>query len=174
MTPEARTEIIEILEQSRCEFNDAVGALPEDQALIKPEPERWSVCECVEHVVTTELRFLSFFDNAGRTGAPPVDKEKEANLTARVTNRSQRAQAPEPVRPSGRFPTLTLGIEEFNAVRTRSIEFAAAQGSELYSYSLQHGRFGPLNGYELMLIIAGHARRHAEQIRETKATVGAA
>ncbi|MBV9507173.1 MAG: DinB family protein [Acidobacteriia bacterium] len=174
MTPEAKIEIVQILEQSRREFNDAIGGISEAQSVIRPDPERWSVSECIEHVTTAEIRFLSFFENAGLAGAPPQDKQKEANLTARVTDRGQRAQAPEPVRPIGRFPSLTIGIEEFNAVRTRSIAFAESHCDDLYSYALQHPRFGPLNGYEFMLIIAGHARRHAAQIREIKTGLGAA
>ena len=43
--------------------------------------------------------------------------------------------------------------------------------SDLYSVSIEHARFGVMNGVELLHTIAGHARRHAEQIREVRANL---
>jgi hypothetical protein len=45
------------------------------------------------------------------------------------------------------------------------------RATDLYSLAAEHPRFGPRNGLEMLLIISGHAQRHAEQIRETKAAV---
>jgi hypothetical protein len=53
------------------------------------------------------------------------------------------------------------------------VEFAKARYADLYSLDLEHRRFGRVNGIELMVIIAGHARRHAEQIRELVSDLGA-
>lgn len=91
-----------------------------------------------------------------------------------VTDRQSRAQAPEPVQPTGRFSSLAQGLDEFSRTRARTIEFAQAHSDDLSCYPLEHRRFGPVNGCEMMIIIAGHARRHAEQIRETKAALGIA
>jgi hypothetical protein len=81
-------------------------------------------------------------------------------------------QAPEAVLPGGRFTTLAQALEQFNAGRTRSIQFAEDRCDELYFLASEHPRFGPVNGVELLIIIAGHCRRHAEQIRETRAALG--
>jgi hypothetical protein len=115
-----------------------------------------------------EERFFGRLEKAPREGAPPVNKEHEAELEARVTNRGNRAEAPEPVRPMGRFASLAEAAEGFQAARARTIRFAEMQGQEVYSRAESHPRFGPLNGAELLIIIAGHARRHAGQIRELR------
>jgi DinB superfamily len=171
MAPEERSELVNTLENSREEFNTAASGISESQARVSPEAGRWSVLQCVEHVTIVEERFLSRLEGAGRTAAPPVNKEREAHLAARVINRTERAEAPEPVRPAGRFTSLAEALAGFNAARTRTVRFAEAQGAGIYSLASEHPRFGPLNGAELLVIMAGHARRHAEQIREVRAAL---
>jgi hypothetical protein len=171
MAPEERSEIVQILETSRQEFNAAAGGIPEAQANVRPEAGRWSVLECVEHVVTVEQRFLGWLERAEPKPAPPCDKQKEADLAARVVNRTNRAEAPEPVRPAGRFTSLMQALDHFNAARTRTIQFAQGRGADLYEMAVEHPRFGLLNGTEMLVITAGHSSRHAEQIRVARAAV---
>ena len=172
MTPQEKIEIVPLLEESREEFLGALDGLSEAEACAKPDPERWSVLECVEHVATVEERFLKRLETAPRLNAPRVDKSKEVDLAARVPDRTVRAQAPEGARPVGRFATLAQALEQFKVNRTQTIRFAKERAAELYWLSLEHPRFGPVNGSEFLVIVAGHARRHAAQIKEARATLG--
>jgi uncharacterized damage-inducible protein DinB len=174
MTPQERVEVIPMLEDSRAEFLAAVGSVSEEQAAAKPDPNRWSVLECVEHVTFVEDRFLKRLETAPRLNAPRLDKHKEADLAVRVPDRTTRADAPEVVRPTGRFRSLAQAMEQFNSNRDATIRFAKDRAAELYWLALEHPRFGPVNGSEFLVIIAGHARRHAAQIREAKTTLGLA
>jgi hypothetical protein len=166
-----RSEIVENLERSRQEFLAAVAGITEAQAQERPHPERWSVLDCVEHVATVEVRFQGWLEGAKKVEAPRIDKEKEATLMTRVPDRSTRVKAPEAVVPSGRFTTLAQALEEFNSGRTRSVQFAEERSDDLYCLAAEHPRFGPVNGVELLIITAGHCRRHAEQIKETRAAL---
>ena len=89
----------------------------------------------------------------------------------RIPDRSVRVKAPDAVLPAGRFKTLADALDRFNAERTRSVQFAENRCDDLYCLAAAHPRFGPMNGVEFLIIIAGHARRHAEQIRETRAAL---
>src|SRR5215467_171684 len=163
MAPKDQSQIIQDLESSREDFKTAVDGLSEASATIRPAPDRWSVLECVEHVVTVEERFHGRLDNEARVDAPRPDKEKETRLAIAVVDRTTRAQAPEPVQPKGRFQTLIEAVEAFHAARDRSIRLAGERGEQVYSVAWQHPRFGLLNGGELLVLIAGHCRRHAAQ-----------
>jgi len=174
MAPQERTEIVQNLELGRQEFLDSVAGLSESDARHRPDPDRWSVLDCVEHVAFVEERFLGWLDQAEKSGAPPADKAKEADLIARVPDRSTRAKAPDAAVPNGRFATLEEAVGRFEAMRARSIRTAHERADELYTLAAKHPRFGPVNGVELLIIIAGHARRHAAQIRETRAAFGKA
>jgi len=174
MAPEVRSEIVEILEKSRQEFVEAVGGCAESQAKVHPEADRWSVLDCVEHVTTVEERFLTRLEQAQRLETPHIDKQKEAEILARATSRANRVQAPEPVRPVGRFASLAQALEAFQAARSKTAEFAEKRSADLYLLSADHARFGTMNGSEWMMFIAGHGRRHADQIREVRAALAKA
>ncbi len=141
------------------------------QAKASPAPGRWSAVECVEHVVVAETRFLGWLRNPIAEPAPPENKEKEAMILSRVAARATAIQAPEPVRPSGRFATLAEALREFDAIRTASIQFAETHGAGLYSMAAKHPFLGVCNGTEAMVLIAAHSRRHAAQIREIRAAL---
>jgi len=171
MSPAERTEIVDMLEQSREDFRAAVAGVSESLAKTRPEAERWSVLDCVEHVATVEEMFLKRLAGGEYTEAPPEDKAKEASLATRIVDRSSRRQAPETVLPKGRFASLAEGLEQFEVARGRSLQFAQERAADLYTLASMHPAFGPLNGVEALIIIASHSRRHAEQIREARAAI---
>jgi len=171
MSPAEKGEIIDILEKSTEEFQAAAGSIPEFLATIRPEADRWSVLECVEHVTTVEEIFLARLAGNAAATAPAQDKPKEAALAKRMSDRSSRRQAPEAVLPQARFASLAQGLEEFHRVRARSLQFARDHAADLYTLASSHPVMGPLNGMEALIILAGHSSRHAEQIREVRAAL---
>src|SRR4029079_4369511 len=101
MSPAERTEIVDMLEQSREDFRAAVAGVSESLAKTRPEAERWSVLDCVEHVATVEEMFLKRLAGGEYTEAPPEDKAKEASLATRIVDRSSRRQDHETVLAKG-------------------------------------------------------------------------
>jgi hypothetical protein len=171
MGPAEKSEIIDILEKSTADFQAAAGSIPEFLATIRPEADRWSVLECVEHVTTVEEIFLTRLAGGTPGETPPEDRDKEAMLAKRLSDRSSRRQAPEAILPKGRFASLAQGLEEFHRVRARSMQFALDHAADLYTLASSHPVLGPLNGMEAMIILAGHSSRHADQIREVRAAL---
>ncbi len=174
MSPEVSHDIVEILENSRQEFNAAAGGVAEAHAKAHTEEGRWSVLDCVEHVTVVEERFLSRLQESSKLDSPHIDRQKEAELLVRVASRADKAQAPEYAQPAGRFNSLAQALEQFNAALSKTVQFAQSRASELYTLSAEHRRFGVLNGTEWMMLIAAHARRHADQIREVRAALSKA
>jgi uncharacterized damage-inducible protein DinB len=147
--------------------------MQEAEACTRPAEGRWSVLECVEHVATVERRFLGRLESAGLLDSP-IDPQREEQVLPMVVDRSQRRQAPDIVQPSGRFASLAEALADFDSTRAQVIRFAETRHSELRALAAQHPLFGQMNGYELMLVIAGHACRHAAQIREARAALAGA
>jgi uncharacterized damage-inducible protein DinB len=160
------TDVAGQLESARAELIAVVSALTEEQARTRPAPDRWSVLECLEHVNFVERRFLGMV-KASEAGTPAErDAVKEAALTERVINRSNRRTAPEAVLPSGKYQALSDALRDFNAGRDETLRFASEEGVNLLSRTASHPVLGPLNGVEALLLIAGHGRRHTAQMRE--------
>jgi hypothetical protein len=171
MAPSEVIDIIAILEKSREDFHSSANGFPESLAKTRPEENRWSVLECVEHVTTVEEMFLKRLASGEYTEAPVEDKTREASLAQRFVDRTTKRQAPETVLPKGRFTSLAEGLQQFQGARDNTLQFARERVAELYTLASIHPAFGPLNGVEALMIIAGHAQRHAEQIREVRAAL---
>jgi uncharacterized damage-inducible protein DinB len=158
--------IVSILEGSRDALREAVADIPEDGAARSPGAGRWSVLEVVEHLAIAERGMLSAFERARASETSLENKEREAEIMARLSDREARREAPERARPAGRFATLAQAFDQFLAARAQTIELARTRETDLYRLTVMHPFFGEVNGHEMLLIMAGHARRHAEQIRE--------
>ena len=124
MSPAEQSEIVDMLEKSREDFRAAVAGLSESLAATRPEAERWSVLECVEHVATVEDIFLKRLASGEHKETTPEDRAKEAAIAHRIVDRSSRRQAPETVLPKGRFTSLPEGLEPFEGARSRSLQSA--------------------------------------------------
>jgi hypothetical protein len=159
-------QLIDMLEAGRRDVAESVAALSDGDASRRPAPERWSALECLEHIVFAETRYLSWLESAAVLDAPQRDPEREAWITARVANREWDWQAPEVAIPTGKFRTVAEALAEFNAVRDRTIAAAKAREPVLFTLQAKHSVLGLMNGAELMRLTAGHASRHAVQIRK--------
>jgi hypothetical protein len=73
--------------------------------------------------------------------------------------------------PTGRFRTVAEALADFHAVRDRAVAAAKARESELFLVQAKHSVLGLMNGAELMRLVAGHASRHAVQIRDVRASL---
>ena len=76
----------------------------------------------------------------------------------------RRGEAPERVRPTGAWGNRGEALEEFRRLRAGTIAYAASTNDPLRERWLRLP-IGELDGVQTLLMLAGHAFRHAEQIR---------
>jgi len=153
--------LVSILKAGRRDFLDAARGV----SAARPSGGGWSAVECVEHVVRVEERYFSWLAR-NDAAAPPKDAERELRLFSIARSRLTKIETPEVLRPSGRFADMNAALAEFCLVRDRSIGWVQEKGETIYTIGATHPYFGDVNGAELVQVMDGHARRHADQIRE--------
>ena len=170
MTPAERERAINALHESRERLLATVQRLSPSQLAYKPAADRWSVAECVEHIIVVEDSILGAIQ---KTAQQPADSPQTAleddELLAKVVDRSERMKAPERLTPAKRWPYHEL-CREFESVRKRTSEFAATTDAKLRESAFPHPRLGPLDCYQWLLLIAAHGERHRAQAEEVMAT----
>jgi uncharacterized damage-inducible protein DinB len=176
MTPAEREFALKELDGSRERLLGTVRGLSREQLEYRAARERWSVAECLEHIIVVER--LMFQALEGRMQqAPDLSKhgdwegQDEALTKQMIVGRKKRKLSPEVFRPTGRWPTKKL-LPEFEAVRSRTREFSATFSSDLRSCFLVHPVLGRLDGYQWLLIVARHCERHRLQVEEVIASSG--
>jgi hypothetical protein len=83
---------------------------------------------------------------------------------------SSRAQRTEPSR--GSFSTLQDAVQHLLSSRRRTVQFAQDHAQEdLRCWMTSCPPFGAVNCQEVLLLMAAHLFRHANQIREIKTSL---
>ncbi|HKI27315.1 MAG TPA: DinB family protein [Candidatus Sulfotelmatobacter sp.] len=172
LTQADRDRGVQYLEQTRDGVVTAVKGLSDAQMKFKPAPDRWSVAETLEHITVSEdFLFQNVTNNIMKApaGAPDRDTAKiDAFVLSAIPDRSHKAQAPEPLKPTARWtPAETL--DHFLQSRARTIAFLQST-PDLRAHVVTSPPLNqPMDAYDWLLFISAHSERHTKQILEVKA-----
>jgi uncharacterized damage-inducible protein DinB len=173
MTPAERELALRHLGESRERLLRMAQGLTRVQLHYCAAPGRWTVAECLEHIVMVEERIFGRIQKALEDGPNPTKRSalegQDDALVAGAANRVGRLQAPEVLVPTGRWPDEQL-LSEFEAARERTRDFAASTQADLRMHFFKHPIFGDLDLYQWLLMIAAHCDRHRAQSEEVMAS----
>ena len=177
MTAGERAKALKYLEESQAEFLAAIDGVTDAQWRWKPAPERWSVGETAEHIVTAEG---SMWQRIQTALAGPVNTKWETETKGKteiieqvMAPRLGKATAPEALVPKGDM-TKAQVKERFLEQRAQLVKFARDTDAALKEHTSEHPfpMFNPLNAYQWLIYAPLHTMRHDKQIAEVKATPG--
>lgn len=195
------------LAASRAELREAgeeaealAGGLTEAQLRWRPEPERWSVGECLDHLVRTGEVYLDVLDGVieearleGRTGAGPYRRSLVGRWLVRFLEPPPGLPVPAPLRVRPRLGSRREGTDPrapadgaansgprdplgaFLALRPRYEEcLRAADGLDLGRVRMS-SPFVSFLRFDLgsaFRVVAAHERRHLWQARRVTEAEG--
>jgi hypothetical protein len=170
-----RTALVTELQASQQAVVDTVKGLTPEQMTFKPGPDRWSVAECIEHIAATEPMLFGFIE--GKVLKTPAASEadrakvagKDTGIMTMVTDRSKKFQAPAEIRPNGRWTGKDALLKAFEDARAKTIDWAKTTKEDLRSH-VASGPGGELDGFQWIMYLSGHTRRHLGQIKEVMAS----
>jgi len=177
LTREDRAKAVKFLRDSEKELMDSVAKLSPAQWNYKPGPDRWSVAEVAEHIMLSEDLL---FETVKKALAEKQNPEWEAKTTGKDTlverallNRERKAQAPERLKPQGKWTTAEI-LSNFKERRARTLKFIQETDLPMKAHTLDHPFpvFSTLNAYQWLIYIPLHHIRHNQQIAEVKADAG--
>src|SRR5260370_19963536 len=171
VTPAEKDKALQYLETTKKNVLEATKGLSEAQWNFKPAPDRWSVAQVMEHIAAAEDFIREMVKEKLMTaaaGEPGRDvKKTDDAVLAMVPDRTNKAQAPEPLVPTNRFGAPEGSIKHFVESRAATEDFLkTTTGLRAHVPDSPPGEF---DGYEVVLLIAAHSERHTKQINEVKA-----
>ena len=128
----------------------------------------WTILQILEHMVVSENGMLRMVQAAQPVDQSLADATKESDLSSKVTSRSKPVPAPERVVPTGRFPTIAAAVVALGRARVATVAYVRETETNLDCVTVNHPFFGVISGHAMILVIAGHALRHLDQIAEIK------
>ena len=106
---------------------DATKDLSPAQWNFKAAPDKWSIAEVTEHIAAAEDFLMGMVKEKVMTAPPRPAGDDVAAIDAMVTtavpDRSHKAQAPEPLKPTNRFGSPDGSLKHFTESRDATETF---------------------------------------------------
>jgi hypothetical protein len=171
VTQADKDRAIQYLEKTKQGVIDATKGLSDAQWNFKAGPDRWSIAQCMEHIAAAEdyIRGIVVEKVMAAPAVPGRDlKKTDDAVVATIPDRSQKAQAPEPLVPTNRFGSPDASLKHFLESRETTEDFLKTTPG-LRDHAVDSPMGTKLDGYQFILLIAAHSERHTKQILEVKA-----
>lgn len=174
LTAQEREFALKELQRTHDKFVQSIAGLSPRQWTFKPGPDRWSVAEVAEHITVAEAAILALIQKqVMMSPAAPEKREqvkgKDEIILQRMPDRSHKAQAPEFLRPTGRWATEADLAKAFEESRKATMDYVRTTSDDMRDHFFDHPVFGTMDGYQWLLLLSSHSERHTAQIEEVKA-----
>jgi uncharacterized damage-inducible protein DinB len=165
--------LLPLLRESREKFLSSIADVSDEQSRLHPTPDCWSILDTFEHLTSAEGIMLNLV-TANRRPRTADAPNREQVFMQVVADRSRKMQSPEGGRPRGRWTNLAEAAAQFKTSRDCTIQFVEQNTEDLRATEVTHPHpvAGTVSTYEMLIIMAKHAERHAKQIEEIKNTLG--
>jgi uncharacterized damage-inducible protein DinB len=166
-------EVINYLDSERTALREAVESVPTDLRDKQPGVDRWSVAQVLQHLLIIEKRIglgMNKWVTDARTGGTGAETETASVMNSLplqlITDRSQRRNAPDEVRPQGDIDAESAWSALEKSRETLRTAFLAGDGLALSKIIQPHPVLGAINLYQWMLFVGSHEMRHTAQVIE--------
>lgn len=166
--------ILEAAAKQPQQFRDAFGALTVDQLNWKPNPETWSVGECLDHLIITNRSYFAQLEAIAR-GDKYVSFWERVSLFHGLVGRmlikatgekvERKAKSPPVFRPTRSTISTTI-VEEFCTQQAELIAKVEKTDNVDHHATLVNSPMSSVIFYSLhdaLVIIFQHERRHFHQ-----------
>jgi hypothetical protein len=173
LTKEERERAISYLKETEKAFLAAVDGVSDAQWKFKAAPDRWSVAETAEHIATAEDFIWGRVKEIMKAPANPERRAETAGkdkvIYEKIPDRSHKAQAPEVLKPTGKFATREELVKHFKETRGKEIALLEETKEDLRSHIADNPALDAMDAYQWIIFNGAHSKRHTAQIVEVKA-----
>lgn len=177
LTKDEKTKVTEHLASTLQILSKSVDGLSEAQLNFKPDTGKWSIKECVYHLALSETNIWGWMQGILQAPANP-DKKASIKMTddqllAGIEDRSNKIKTGEPFEPkNAKWANISEAMAFLKAEREKHISHIKESSDDYRSHIAEQGPVGPMDAYQIILLMSQHTVRHTKQIEEVKASPG--
>lgn len=158
-------------------LSKSVKGLSEAQMNFKATPTSWSIKENVYHLAISEDNLWGWMQ---ATMAAPANPEKRSSikmtneqLMAGIESRENKVKTGEAFEPkNAKWASLQEGLDYLKTKRLEHAAFMKNATADMHSHITEQSPVGPIDAYQIILLLTQHTKRHQAQIEEVKAQSG--
>lgn len=159
-------------EETALHLKKSVDGLTEEQLRFSPGEDQWSINQCLEHIILSEPMIFAMFkqeiSKPNLSETPPKPSNSDEEIINSITDRSEKYQAPEMLKPTGKYKNVKEALTAFEVGRGEIINYIKNADINALRTHTSQGPTGRVDGYQNLLFITSHSDRHILQIEEIK------
>src|SRR5918993_2670206 len=151
LTQRERDFAVKYLQETRQKFLESIAGLSEAQWKYKPAADRWSVAEVSEHIALSETAILQLVTERvmkAPASQPAPGAPTDEAVIKLITDRSSKAQAPEVLKPTGKWASREELTKDFAASRDKTVAYVKETGEDLRGHSAPHPALKTIDAYQ--------------------------
>ncbi|MEX2336409.1 MAG: DinB family protein, partial [Fulvivirga sp.] len=164
--------LLDYFQETTDNLQESIAGLSKAQMQFKPSADRWSISQCLEHIILTEKVLFEMTKEQMQKPANPERKKelkvKDEELIAGMKDRSSKAKASKELQGDGRYNDPETAMKNFIKQREEILSYIKSTPVDSMRNHITDSPFGPIDGDQSCLFIAGHVARHTLQIEEVK------
>jgi DinB superfamily len=155
----------------------SVKGLSDAQLNFKPAPDKWSIKECVYHLAISETNLWGWAQGTLAAPANP-DKRKDIKMTdekllAGIEDRTNKVKTGENFEPkNAKWASAAEAMKFLKEERQKHIDALKSSTEDYRNHVAEQSPVGPIDAYQVILLMSAHTVRHSKQIDEVKASAG--
>lgn len=172
-TVNGKDYMVSYFQQTFDALKKSVDGLSTAQLQFKPAADKWSISQCLDHIVMTEK---ALFDYSKEGMAKPANPERKKDVKVQdeqiikgMNDRSTKAKAPENIIGIGTYTQSAAALGDIEKGRKPIFDYINEVPVDDLRSHITDSFFGPVDAYHTLLYIAAHTSRHTAQINEVKA-----
>ena len=151
----------------------SIDGLSAAQLQFKPAEDKWSISQCLDHILLTEKALFDYAKQGMEKAANPERKKdvkvKDEELIKGMNDRTSKAKAPENIVGKGTYTQPATALADLQKSRETILAYLNQFSVDDMRNRVNDSYFGPVDAYHGFLYIAAHTSRHTAQIEEVKA-----
>ena len=177
LTKSEKKMVSKLMKTTVKSLGKSVKKLSDAQVNFKASPEKWSIKECVYHLALSEDNLWGWMQGVM---AAPANPEKRSlikitneQLMAGVESRANKVKTGEPFEPkNAKWNNLQEAFDYLKSQRQLHAQFMKEATAPMHSHIAEQSPVGPIDAYQIILLLTQHTLRHQAQIEEVKTEVG--
>lgn len=164
--------LLDYYKQTKDNLSKSIAGLSEKQMQFKPSEDKWSVSQCVEHIIATEKMIFEMLKTYMEQPENPERKKdvvlSDDDILGFMTNRTEKYKAPEMLQKKGIYNQPKVALKDFKNQRKEILKFIKKTDIDELRNRINDSPAGAADAYQNLLFMAGHTARHTLQIDEVK------
>ncbi len=177
LTKSEKKMVSKLMKSTVKSLSKSVKGLSDAQVNFKASPASWSIKENIFHLAISEDNLWGWMQG---TMAAPANPDKRSSikmtneqLMAGIESRENKVKTGEAFEPkNAKWASLQEGLDYLKSKRSEHAAFMKSATADMHSHVAEQSPVGPIDAYQIILLLTQHTKRHQAQIEEVKTQTG--